>query len=112
MKAIMMVAWIVLLASPAAAADRPPIIGEWGVVHGAGGCPVEDDLHRVAEMLHSGDRTAAMKIFAERCVQIPDDTEVMVEHWSAWNDTKCVRPRGNTECLWVHSGTVGAKQSQ
>jgi hypothetical protein len=112
MRASILVAWIILLASRAAAADRPPMIGEWGVVHAAIGCPVEEDVHRIGEMLRSGDRTAAMKMFADRCIQIPDDTEVMVEHWSTWNDTKCVRPRGDTECLWVRSGTVSAKPSQ
>jgi len=112
MRASILVAWIILLASRAAAADRPPMIGEWGVFHAAIGCPVEEDVHRIGEMLRSGDKTAAMKMFADRCSQIPDDTQVMVEHWSALNDTKCVRPRGDSECLWVRSGSVSAKPSK
>jgi hypothetical protein len=112
MRTSILVARIILLASPVAAAGRPPIIGEWGIVHAAIGCPVEEDVHRIGEMLRSGDRTAAMKMFAQRCIQIPDDTEVIVEHWSAGNDTKCVRPRGDSECLWVRSGTVSAKPSK
>ena len=112
MRTSILVARIILLASPVAAADRPPMIGEWGVVHAAIACPVEEDVHRIGEMLRSGDKTAAMKMFADRCSQIPDDTQVMVEHWSALNDTKCVRPRGDSECLWVRSGSVSAKPSK
>jgi hypothetical protein len=96
-------------APPTTRADATPLVGQWAIIHAAIGCRAVEDLHRVGDMLRAGDKDAAHALVAERCGHIPDETEAMIDDWSLWYDADCVRPRGNTVCLWVRKSAISAK---
>jgi hypothetical protein len=69
-------------------------------------CRRLDDVARYHQLLESGDLTAAFTFGGEHCELIPEQTDVMVDDYSLEHRAYCVRPKGQTECVWADNLAV------
>jgi hypothetical protein len=92
----------------ASAAAEPSPIGQWGVTKPGRmfiACDTLDSLSRYNELISSGDASAATNFMSDHCRWFKSMTEVLVEH-GVWTGQLCVRPRGDTACVWVQGDAV------
>jgi hypothetical protein len=64
------------------------------------GCPTEEDTIRLRELAHERDK-AAFITFAvgHKCDLVFG--KLFIEKSDGWNNTVCVRPYGNPDCVWT-----------
>ena len=92
----------------ASAIAEPSLIGQWGVTKPSRmfiACDTLDSLSRYNALAGSGDASAATNFMSDHCQWFKSMTEVLIEH-GAWTGQLCVRPRGNTACVWVQGDAV------
>jgi hypothetical protein len=84
-------------------------VGEWAMtkISDTTACRVIGDLFRYDQLQRSGDNGAAVDFMIEHCRSIKPDTEAMIE--DASRGALCIRPRGDTECLWINAISVLSK---
>jgi hypothetical protein len=91
---------------------KPPAIGEWGVIVTKVmnyACRSVADLTRYRELFRSGDMLAATRFLSEHhCKWLETDSKVFVENYAG--KYVCLRPEGETDCLWLDSATVETKE--
>jgi hypothetical protein len=87
-----------LPASRSAMAQGP----SYEVDDAAVGCRTVDSLIRLGELLKSGNRKATVQFGASNC-EILKGKRVYVEGSTTTHDTAvfCVRPVGETDCIWT-----------
>jgi hypothetical protein len=93
--------------------DDYPAVGERGHVHSnhkAFACYRRDDFEDFFKLLVSKDVEAEQRFAAMtvpfRCTFLDEGTEVIVDE-HPFSDNFCVRPVGQTKCLWTNAGWVG-----
>jgi hypothetical protein len=93
-------------AETATSETKPPILVQIGshitLKRLTVACPTTEDLSRVGSLFRDNDQTAATSYIWKHCrPYLPDGTVVTVENHSFWNGASCVRPQGETDCLWI-----------
>jgi len=114
MKKLIVIAAALLVGGPALASDLAPLaVGDWVITRVTpytAACPTEGDLSRAAQLYLEGDHAASDAFIDQHCKKFPLGTEVIIERDdSGWSHMICVRPRGETECLWVGTHWVESK---
>lgn len=65
-------------------------------------CKNYDDLLKF-DHLAIEDFEASWKLARQRCVYLPNGTEITVEDTNLLHSVLCVRPKGYPDCLWIKS---------
>jgi hypothetical protein len=52
---------------------------------------------------------AQLSFVSQHCVYVEFYTEVLVEQSAVWHAARCVRPRGDTHCVWMKSSAIVSK---
>jgi hypothetical protein len=98
-------------------ADKRPSIGTWVVMRDVANYPAchsLDDLIRYYELWQTDEtdyHKAARTFLAGHCTYIKAETEVFIEDARTSDGAFCVRPRGETDCMWVSDLTVNSKET-
>lgn len=65
-------------------------------------CSKLDDLSKFRELATEGDKEAVIKMVARGdCELLDKGSTVTVQDSSVWRGAECVRPAGDTDCLWT-----------
>jgi hypothetical protein len=91
-------------------ADYPAVHQEGRMKHHGIGCYSRDDLDRYFKILLSNDEAAGASFYVATlasgaCITLKEGTTVIVDEHPV-GDNFCVRPLGETRCVWTHSGWV------
>lgn len=69
-------------------------------------CSRQDTITKLVDLMTSGDKQASLSYASEQtangaCTGIDKGTQVHIDKEGEHNVTACVRPRGQSDCLWV-----------
>jgi hypothetical protein len=69
-------------------------------------CVRQDTIAKLADLIVSGDDQASLSYASKQmangaCTSIAKGTQVHIDKEGEHNVTACVRPRGQSDCLWV-----------
>jgi hypothetical protein len=100
--------------APQKAASTPPKAVQTFTKENTPGCYKKEDWERLGRLVAEGDREAFSKLMGSylaggQCRMIRADTHVYVESAGIFSDP-CVRPQGETECLFVPIGVLEQRQ--
>lgn len=70
------------------------------------GCISEDDFSKAGDLGRSGDEAAWKKFVMQKvtqgqCTLLKKGDEVFLEDFSMFSGVACVRPKGETECVFI-----------
>jgi hypothetical protein len=70
------------------------------------GCVKYDDWKRLLDFAYQKDQEAFLKFATGHCTMIPPNIQAYVEDSAVMTKSVCIRPRGQTECVWVPRSRV------
>lgn len=87
-------------------AAAPAVRGKATMTADTFGCSEQNLFDRILELTGSGDRAAALRLMTASlvkgaCIKLSAGQTVFIEQRSGWSGTRCVRPEGETDCVWT-----------